>query len=95
MASVINVATTQTVITSNDGAIVEITLSNGNGTGGAAVGPFIVTAVYEGASTQYVWSEVVPSLTVTTPVKFDLSIDNESYLESKLHIGIGFTHTTP
>jgi hypothetical protein len=77
--------------TSNDGSIVEITLTNSSTN---PVGPFIATAIYQGTSTQYVWSEHITSIAASGTAIFDLSIDNEasSYSAANLHLGIAFTH---
>ncbi len=90
MASLIYTAS-EGITSANEGSIVTITITNNNAT--AAVTNFIVTAIYEGTTTEYIWSETVATLAAAASTSFDLSIDNETYSASNLHVGIGFTNT--
>ena len=60
MASLIYSATGGSITSENEGSIVTITITNNNDT--AAVTNFIVTAIYAGAITEYIWSETVAIL---------------------------------
>lgn len=96
MASVISTVS-QAITSSEDGSLVEITLSN---SGTTAVGPLVATAVYAGASQQYVWTQSIATLAAAggtgDSTKFNLSIDGEAtYDPTKMHLGLAFVHTTP
>lgn len=90
MASLISTASAG-VTNSNDGALVTITITNNEAT--AAVNNLIVTAIYVGATTEYIWSQTIATLAAAASTSFDLSIDNETYSAANLHIGICFTNT--
>lgn len=93
MASAINSPAAYTITSANEGALVEITVTNNNASGGAALTNFIVTAIYVGASTEYIWSQTVATLAAQASTKFDLSIDGETYSAASLHVGISFLNT--
>ena len=90
MASLIYTAS-EGITSENQGSIVTVKITNNNAT--TAVTNFIVTAIYATATTQYIWSETVATLAATTSTSFDLSIDNETYTEANLHVGICFKNT--
>lgn len=90
MASLIYTAS-KGITSGNEGSIVTITVTNNNTTG--AVTNFVVTAIYAGTTTQYIWSEAVATLAATSSTSFDLAIANETYNPANLHVGIGFENT--
>ena len=90
MASLIYTAS-EGITSGNEGSIVTITITNNNTTG--AVANFVVTAIYAGTTTQYIWSEVVATLAAAASTSFDLAIANETYAPANLHVGIGFENT--
>ena len=93
MASVIQ-SLTQNVSLSDDGSIIDITVTNNGATPIASPG-FYVTAVYVDGTTQYVRSQAVDSLAAAASIILSLSIDGVvTYEEENLHVGIGFVHTT-
>ncbi|WP_110954684.1 hypothetical protein [Anaerosinus massiliensis] len=84
---------TEGISSENQGSIIQITLTNNNAAGGAAVANFIVTAIYAGTTTEYIWSESVTTLAAEASTSFNLSIDNETYDANNLHVGISFLNT--
>lgn len=90
MPSLINTPAAYSISSSNEGSLVEITITNNNTSGGAALENFLVTAVYVGADAEYVWTQAVTTLAAQASVTFDLSIDNETYNAANLHVGIAF-----
>lgn len=94
MATFIHTAA-EGITTNNQGSIITITITNNNASGGAAVTNFIVTAIYEGATTEYIWSQAVATLAAAASTSFDVSIDNETYTPSNLHVGISFMNPIP
>lgn len=91
MPSVINSPSVYTITSSNEGSLVEITVTNGNATD--ALTNFIVTAVYVGTTTEYIWTQSVTTLAAGSSTVFDFSIDGETYSASNLHVGISFVNT--
>jgi hypothetical protein len=95
MPSLINSPAAYSITSSNEGSIVEITVTNNNASGGNTLTNFIVTAIYVGTTTEYVWTQAVASLAPQASTKFDLSIDSETYAAGNLHVGIAFLNTIP
>ncbi|SHJ87557.1 hypothetical protein [Propionispora hippei] len=93
MPSLINSPAAYSISSSNEGSLVEITITNNNASGGAALANFIVTAIYVGADTEYVWTQAVATLAAQASVTFDMSIDGETYNVANLHVGIAFLNT--
>lgn len=94
MATLIHTAA-KSINSENQGSIITVTITNDNASGGAAVTNFIVTAIYTGTDTEYIWSETVATLAAAASTSFDLSIDNETYNASNLHVGISFMNAIP
>lgn len=93
MASVINTLT-QNVSLSEDGSIIDITVTNNGATNIVSPG-FFVTAVYVDGTTQYVRSQAVTTLAAAASIVLSLSIDGvAAYDPGDLHVGIGFVHST-
>ena len=93
MADVIHTLT-QNVSLSEDGSIIDITVTNNGSTAIASPG-FYVTAVYVDGTNQYVRSLAITSLAAAASEVLSLSIDGVvTYDPDNLHVGIGFIHTT-
>jgi hypothetical protein len=93
MASVIN-SLAQNVSLSEDGSIIDITITN-NGADNIVSPGLFVTAVYVDDTTQYVRSQAITTLAAAASVVLSLSIDGvATYVPANLHVGIGFVHST-
>jgi hypothetical protein len=93
MASVIQTLT-QNVSLSEDGSIIDITVTN-NGAAPIVSPGFYVTAVYVDGTNQYVRSMAITALAAAASEVLSLSIDGvATYNAANLHVGIGFIHTT-
>lgn len=93
MASLINTPAAYSITSSNEGSIVEITLTNNNESGGATLTDLLVTAIYVGTDVEYVWTQAVASLAPEASTTFAMSINNETYSQANLHVGISFLNT--